>query len=52
MDIQNQKLDAQNSNLSFAYCSRVMSSFSGEIQYLSHGDEMSEFLLGFPALNS
>ncbi len=52
MDAQNEKLDTQNSNLSFAYCSRVMSSFSGEIYYLSHGDEMSEFLLAFPMLKS
>lgn len=41
----------QFSNLSFAYCHRVMKSFSGEIQCLHHGEEMTEFKLGFPFIS-
>ena len=41
----------QYSNLSFAYCQRVMKSFSGEIHCLSLSEEMTEFKLGFPSIN-
>lgn len=43
--------DIQYSNLSFAYCQRVMKSFSGEIHCLSLSEEMTEFKLGFPSIN-
>lgn len=42
--------DKQYSNLSLAYCHRVMTSFSGEMHCLSHGEEMTEFKLGFPRI--
>lgn len=41
----------QYSNLSLAYCHRVMTAFSGEIKCLSHGEEMTEFKLGFPHID-
>ena len=43
--------DIQHSNLSLAYCHRVMTSFSGEMHCLSHGEGMTEFKLGFPVIN-
>lgn len=43
--------EMQNANLSFAYCSRVMKSFSGEMRFLLHGEDVSEFMLGFPIVS-
>lgn len=39
------------SNLSLAYCHKVMNLFSGKLLYQAHGETLSEFKLGFPIID-
>jgi hypothetical protein len=40
----------KSSDLSISYCQKVMKSLSGEFRYILHGNELSEFRLGFPKI--